>query len=114
MPVPQGALQLDRVSYALPDQAALLIKGAFRQRLVPTLHGHVTFVAADVTTDQQTRASHYRAQIRIDPDQRARLPGVALAPGMPVEAHVMLGQRSFWQYLAQPVRDSFARAFREN
>jgi HlyD family secretion protein len=87
---------------------------AFRQRLVPVLHGHVTFVAADVTTDQQTRASHYRAHVQLDPDQLAQLPGVALTPGMPVEAHITLGQRTFWNYLTQPIRDSFSRAFRES
>jgi HlyD family secretion protein len=87
---------------------------AFRQRLVPVLHGHVTFVAADVTTDQQTRASHYRAHVQLDPDQLARLPGVALTPGMPVEVHITLGQRTFWNYLTQPIRDSFSRAFRES
>jgi HlyD family secretion protein len=102
---------IDVVYTGLPAEIRL---PAFRQRLVPTLHGHVTFVAADVTTDQQTRASHYRAQIQVDPEQLARLPGIALTPGMPVEAHITLGQRTFWQYLAQPIRDSFARAFKEN
>lgn len=87
---------------------------AFRQRLVPALLGHVTFVAADVTTDPQTRASHYRAQILIDQDQLQRLPMVSLTPGMPVEAQVQLGERTFWRYLTQPIRDSFARAFKEN
>jgi HlyD family type I secretion membrane fusion protein len=86
---------------------------AFRQRLIPVLHGHVTFVAADATTDPQTRASHFRTQIRIDETQLAALPGVSLVPGMPVEGHVRIGARSFWRYLTQPVRDSLSRAFRE-
>ncbi len=34
---------------------------AFKQRLVPYLHGHVTWVAADVTTNEQTRQQYYRA-----------------------------------------------------
>ncbi|TCH98878.1 HlyD family type I secretion periplasmic adaptor subunit [Roseococcus sp. SYP-B2431] len=102
---------IDVVHPGLPAEIRL---PAFRQRLVPALHGHVTFVAADVTIDQQARASHYRAQIQVDPEQLARLNGMALTPGMPVEAHIMLGQRSFWDYLTQPIRDSFARAFRES
>lgn len=102
---------IDTVHPGLPAEIRL---PAFRQRIVPALHGRVTFVAADVTTDQQTRVSHYRAQILLDPDQVARLPGASLTPGMPVEAHITLGQRTFWNYLAQPIRDSFARAFREN
>ena len=86
---------------------------AFKQRLVPYLHGHVTFIAADVTTDPQTRQSHYRAFVRIDEEQLARLPAVFLTPGMPVEAHVQIGTRSFWRYVTQPIRDSLHRAFTE-
>jgi len=102
---------IDVVHPGLPAEVRL---PAFRQRLVPALHGHVTFVAADVTVDPQTRASHYRAHIQLDPEQLARLPGATLTPGMPVEAHITLGQRSFWNYLTQPIRDSFARAFQDS
>lgn len=86
---------------------------AFKQRLVPYLHGHVTWVAADVTTNDQTRQQYYRAYILIDRDQLARLPDVFLTPGMPVEAHIQIGQRTFFRYMTQPIRDSFNRAFRE-
>jgi HlyD family secretion protein len=86
---------------------------AFKQRLVPFLHGQVTWVAADVTTNEQTRQQYYRAYILIDREQLDRLPNVFLTPGMPVEAHVQIGERSFFRYMTQPIRDSFARAFRE-
>ena len=86
---------------------------AFKQRLVPFLHGQVTWVAADVTTNEQTRQQYYRAYILIDREQLERLPNVFLTPGMPVEAHVQIGERSFFRYMTQPIRDSFARAFRE-
>jgi HlyD family secretion protein len=86
---------------------------AFKQRLVPFLHGHVTFVASDVTLDDRTRASHYRVQIVVDEEQMARLKDVELRAGMPVEAQIQTGSRSFFRYMAQPVLDSFHRAFRE-
>lgn len=86
---------------------------AFKQRLVPYLHGEVTYVAEDVTLDERTRMSHYRVQIVIEPDQLARLENVALRPGMPVEAQIQTGSRSFFRYMMQPVLDSFHRAFRE-
>ncbi|MCU0983400.1 MAG: HlyD family type I secretion periplasmic adaptor subunit [Acetobacteraceae bacterium] len=86
---------------------------AFKQRLVPFLHGKVTFVSADAVFDERTRMSHYRANVAIDDDQLARLQGVELTPGMPVEVMILIGERTFWQYITQPLRDSFARAFRE-
>ena len=86
---------------------------AFKQRLVPYLHGHVTWVAADVTVNEQTRQQYYRAFVLIDQDQLAHLPNVFLTPGMPVEAHIQIGQRTFFRYMVQPLIDSFTRAFRE-
>jgi HlyD family secretion protein len=86
---------------------------AFKQRLVPYLHGKVTWVAADVTINEQAHQQYYRAFILIDRDQLAHLPNVFLTPGMPVEAHVLTGERSFFRYLTQPIRDSFHRAFLE-
>jgi HlyD family secretion protein len=86
---------------------------AFKQRLVPYLHGHVTFVATDVTIDERSRASYYRVHILIDQEQLDRLQGVQLVPGMPVEAMIQVGERSFLRYITQPIVDSFTRAFRE-
>jgi HlyD family secretion protein len=86
---------------------------AFKQRLVPYLHGHVTYVASDVTVDDRTRASHYRVQVVVNEEQLAKLKEVELRAGMPVEAQIQTGSRSFFRYIAQPVMDSFHRAFRE-
>ena len=106
-------VQPNDIDVVYPGMQAEIRLPAFKQRLVPYLHGRVTFLAADVTTDPQTRASYYRAYIAIDQEQLARLPSVFLVPGMPVEGHIQTGQRSFWRYMTQPVRDSMARAFHE-
>jgi HlyD family secretion protein len=86
---------------------------AFKQRLVPYVHGHVTYVASDVSLDERTRQSYYRVQILVDQDQLAKLENVRLVPGMPVEAQIQIGERSFFHYMMQPLIDSFHRAFRE-
>lgn len=86
---------------------------AFKQRLVPSIDGRVIFVASDVTTDEKTKTEYYKTKILIDRDQLDRLPNIRLTPGMPVEATVQLGERTLFQYLTQPIRDSFHRAFIE-
>jgi HlyD family secretion protein len=101
------------IDVVYPGLKAEIRLPAFKQRLVPYLHGHVTWVAADITANEQTRQQYYRAYVSIDPGQIERLDKVFLTPGMPVEAHVQVGQRSFIRYLLQPVLDSFHRAFRE-
>jgi multidrug efflux pump subunit AcrA (membrane-fusion protein) len=43
----------------------------------------------------------------------ARAGDVALYPGMPTEVMIKTGEHTFLEYLLQPIRDSFARAFTE-
>jgi HlyD family secretion protein len=47
---------------------------------VPYLHGHVTFVASDVTQDERRGLAYYRVNIQIDEDQLRMLDGVQLRP----------------------------------
>ncbi|MCS6931943.1 MAG: HlyD family type I secretion periplasmic adaptor subunit [Acetobacteraceae bacterium] len=86
---------------------------AYRQRIAPYLEGEVVEVAADVTHDERRGAAYYRVRIVIPEDQIARLPSGPLRPGMPAEALIRTGERSLARYLAQPLLDSFHRAFRE-
>jgi HlyD family secretion protein len=101
------------IDVVYPGLQAQVRLPAFKQRLVPFVAGSVTFVASDVTADEQTKNNYYKVQILLDRDQLDRLPSVHLTPGMPVEAMVQLGERSFFRYITQPIRDSFHRAFRE-
>lgn len=96
-----------------PGLAAELRFPAFKQRLTPYLLGRVEFVSADAVYDERLRADVYRAHVAIPEAELARLGGAALTPGMPVEAMILVGERTFWQYMTQPLLDSFARAFRE-
>lgn len=111
--VAEVSVQPMDIDVVVPGLRAEVRLPAFKQRLVPFLHGHVIFVDADVTQDPQARLSFYRAHIMIEPGQLAALPGVVLTPGMPVEAHIQIGQRTFWTYVTQPIRDSLHRAFTE-
>ncbi|MFN6999979.1 MAG: HlyD family type I secretion periplasmic adaptor subunit, partial [Elioraea tepidiphila] len=72
----------------------------------------VAFVAADAVYDERLRANVYRAHVTLPEDELARL-GAALTPGMPVEAMILVGERTFWQYITQSLLDSFPPAFRE-
>jgi HlyD family secretion protein len=96
-----------------PGLEAELRLTAFKQRLAPMLRGTVEFVAADAVYDERLRADVYRAHVSIPDSELAQLGGSALTPGMPVEAMILVGERTFWQYITQPLLDSFARAFRE-
>jgi HlyD family secretion protein len=109
--VAQVNLSPNDIDVVYPGLNALIRLPAFKQRLVPSLDGRVISVASDVTTDEKTKTDYYRMQILVDRDQLDHLPNVHLTPGMPVEAMVQLGERSFFHYITQPIRDSYHRAF---
>jgi multidrug efflux pump subunit AcrA (membrane-fusion protein) len=44
----------------------------------------------------------------------ARWPEMKLRPGMPAEVFIRTGSRSMLSYITKPLRDQFARAFRDN
>jgi HlyD family secretion protein len=111
--VAQVNLSPNDIDVVYPGLNALIRLPAFKQRLVPSLDGRVISVASDVTTDEKTKTDYYKMQILVDRDQLDHLPNVHLTPGMPVEAMVQLGERSFFRYITQPIRDSYHRAFSE-
>ena len=106
-------VQPNDIDVVHPGLRAEIRLPAFKQRLVPYLHGHVTVVAPDATQDERRGLTYYRVQILLDEQQLAALDGVQLRAGMMAEAQIRTGERSFARYLLQPMFDSFHRAFRE-
>lgn len=88
---------------------------AFDQRQTPELFGTVVQVSADAFTDQGSQVSYYRAEIKLNDGEMARLdPNLHLIPGMPVEAFISTEARSPMAYLLKPLSDYFTKAFRES
>jgi len=88
---------------------------AYKQRLVPRVNGEVIYVSADKITDQMGHIPpHYIARIKLDDDAINKINfDIVLQSGMPVAAFIVSGTRTFLQYMASPIVDSFHRAFKE-
>ena len=86
---------------------------AFSARTTPETFGHVTALSADALVDERAHVAYYKAEIVIDPSEMDKLEGLTLVPGMPVEAFIGTGERTFFEYLVKPISDSASRAFRE-
>ena len=104
-------LDIDRVRTGLP--ARLRFSG-FKRNRVPEVLGTVTSVSADRIENPTTRSSYYLARVELDASQLELLDGVELIPGMPVEAMINTGSRTFLGYLWEPVSESVVRSFRED
>lgn len=93
-------------------QTAALRFSAFSQRTTPELDGVVSRVSADLTTDQRTGAAYYVVRITLSDSEIARLEGLRLVPGMPVEAFIRTGERTVLSYVMKPFTDQINRSFR--
>ncbi|TXM66230.1 HlyD family type I secretion periplasmic adaptor subunit [Methylobacterium sp. WL12] len=94
-------------------QRAILRFAAFNARTTPEIDGIVSRVSADVTSDQKTNQSYYTARIALSDVQLNRLGEVKLIPGMPVEAHLQIGDRTVLSYLIKPLSDQVAKTWKE-
>lgn len=118
--VPQGQpLQINaQLPINLIDKIALhnpvtLSFTAFNQATTPRVSGRVILVGADQQKDIQTGQPYYDLQIRVDEHGSEALSHFDIRPGMPVEAFIRTGERSFLSYLFKPLFDRLKLAFTE-
>jgi len=86
---------------------------AFNRRTTPELKGRLFRLSGDLNRDPQTGAVFYLAGIAMDEVELAKLEGSKLIPGMPSEAYILTGTRTFASYILKPIRDQMERAARE-
>jgi len=106
-----------RVTPADVDQLAIGQKvmvrfSAFNARTTPELAGRLTKIGADRTVDPQHGIAFYTVEVEVIQGELAKLGDLKLRPGMPAEAFIQTGSRTLLSYLAKPLTDQFARAFR--
>jgi HlyD family type I secretion membrane fusion protein len=101
------------IDQVTPGQPAVLHFSAFSAPTTPELNGNVTRIGAERTIDERSGSSYYVVRIDVSAAELARLRGLRLVPGMPVEAFIQTGRRSLMSYLTKPLRDQLRRSFRE-
>lgn len=104
-------MDIDRVVIGLEAEIRF---SAFKQSKTPQVFGKVTQLSADRLVDQKTGQPYYLARIELNPDSRDALGHLQLMPGMPAEVLINTGERTLFEYLAQPASNAFARAFIED
>jgi membrane fusion protein len=107
---PIGTQYIDQVYVG---QKVSLRFSAFNMQTTPEVEGEVTVIAPDHVVDERTGFGSYPLRIRPNPDSLAKLKGMALYPGMPVEVFIKSGERTVFSYLLKPALDQIEHAFRE-
>lgn len=109
----EAQVGVDDISDVHPDTRAEVHLTAYKQRMVPIIHGDVIQVSADRLTDPKTNAPYYTAFVRIDRGELAAMPNIRLYPGMPATVMIPTVQRTAFEYLVGPLVMSFNQSFRQ-
>jgi HlyD family secretion protein len=94
-------------------QNARLVLSAFPRGTTPDLHGTVKNVSPDAIADPVTGQHYFSLEVDVPDDQMKQIDGMAVLPGMPIEAFLETGERSVLAYLLKPLTDHLGKAFRE-
>ncbi|MER2264372.1 HlyD family type I secretion periplasmic adaptor subunit, partial [Methylobacterium oxalidis] len=97
------------IAYVKVGQVASLRFPSLNQSRTPEINGSVMRVAADVSQDQKTGAPYYTVRIRPSEGQENLLGKSILLPGLPVEAHMHIGDRTIISYLVKPLAEQIER-----
>jgi epimerase transport system membrane fusion protein len=111
--VVEAQIGVDDISDVHPNARAEVHLTAYKQRIIPIVHGDVIQVSADRLTDQRTGNPYYTALVKVDESQLAALPNVQLYPGMPAQVMIPTTERTAFQYIMGPLVMSFNQAFRQ-
>jgi HlyD family type I secretion membrane fusion protein len=103
-------VDIDQVREGQPARVRF---SAFNRNTTPEMKAKVTMVSPASARDPATGQEHYVAYVQLTEDERARLSGIRLLPGMPVEVFVSTQERTPVSYLVKPFTDQINRSFRE-
>jgi HlyD family type I secretion membrane fusion protein len=109
----EAQVAVEDISDVHPNTRAEVHLTAYKQRIVPIIHGEVIQVSADRLTDPKTNNPYYTAYVRVDQDELAAMPNIHLYPGMPATVMIPTVQRTAFEYIAGPLIMSFNHSFRQ-
>lgn len=113
----EGRVRSQDIDSVKMGSKAVVRLSALSARITPMVTGVVTYVSADSIQDDprlDRSAGMYVVRVKVDQDQKQLIKGFKATPGMPAEIYIATRERTFFDYLVRPIRDSMARAFREN
>jgi membrane fusion protein, epimerase transport system len=111
--VTEANISVDDIHDVHPGMRAELHFTAYKQRVIPMIHGDVIDVSADRLTDKRTGMPYYTALVRVNDQELAASKGVQLYPGMAVTVMIPTKERTALDYLIGPVVASFDQSFRQ-
>ena len=106
---------IDQVKHG---QKAMVRLTALSQRITPMVSGDVIYLSADTLPDEKKSqqvgpTDIYIVRVKLNSSETTKIPDFSPTPGMPAEVYIKTSERTFFEYMVKPIRDSMSRAFRE-
>jgi HlyD family type I secretion membrane fusion protein len=104
------------IDHVKVGQQASVRLAALNRRTTPMLSGTVVYVSADALPDETQvvdAKDSYVVRVKLNAKQPAFDPLFKPKAGMPAEVYIKTTDRTFFEYLTQPIKDCMMRAFRE-
>jgi HlyD family type I secretion membrane fusion protein len=109
----EAQIAVEDISDIKPNMRAEVHLTAYKQRIVPIIHGDLIQISADRLVDPKTNNPYYIAFVRVDEAELAAMPNIKLYPGMPATVMIPTIQRTAFDYIVGPLIMSFNHAFRQ-
>src|SRR6266576_1136454 len=109
----EAQIAVEDISDIKPNMRAEVHLTAYKQRIVPIIHGDVVQISADRLTDPKTNNPYYVAFVKVDENELAAMPNIKLYPGMPATVMIPTVQRTAFDYIVGPLVMSFNHSFRQ-
>ena len=94
-------------------QEASIRFSALNSRTTPEVPATVQYISADRLVDQATQEVYFDARLKLNDTLPEDFNPEKIYAGMPVDAFIKTGDRTFVEYLVKPITDSFRGAFTE-
>ena len=94
-------------------QETNVIFSALKQNAAPELDGHVSYISADSVVDPITGSAYFNIEVSVADTQLVKLQGKTLIPGMPADIFIQTQERSVFNYLTGPLKDTFKKTMRD-
>lgn len=94
-------------------QEASIRFSALNARTTPEVPATVEYISADRLIDEATQEPYFDARLKLVDNLPEGFNPDKIYAGMPVDAFIKTGDRTFVEYLVKPITDSFRGAFTE-
>jgi HlyD family secretion protein len=101
------------VEEARPAQTLRLVFSSLPVSEIPEVGDGVKLLSADALADERAGMHNFMDEIALDTQMPEQLGGVAVVPGMPVDAFIRTDDRTQFSYLRKPLTDYFRKTYRE-